>query len=208
MGHPTIDQETERLRTIVKESKTVDPIDLAIIEALGSQEVSALLGPILDEGAVLTGATLSPAGSMEGIAMVTFNTKWLESASRLSLPQAVSVLLELAPPKVLRVEKHPAENAALAAPFSFPSGPTPVAIRGMAPPNPTQLLAFLRESNRSTEDWLSTANLSGGGGLLGGGGTLAGGGLFGGTITAVGTTGTKCTSFFCFEKTSDDNDRD
>jgi hypothetical protein len=185
-----IDTELQRLRKALDSTQTPDPVDVAVVEALASSDVQDLLRPILDDGAILQGVTMEAAGTMTGVAQLTFETTWAPGQSRISPPSRVGALVEVSPPRVLKAVELPGGSTPTASAFVAPSGPVPVGLQHLGIPSASQALGFSAEATRSTADWLRSQGLAdrvnaGGGGL---------------------TTGTKCTSLLCFERTSDDFD--
>jgi hypothetical protein len=95
---------------------------------------------------------------------------------------------------VLKAERVTAPAGPPGVRFAPPVGTVPVVLTNIMYPSASEALRFNQEANESLEDWLAVANLTrrpaggGGGGVAG------------------HTTGTKCTSLFCFEKTADDLD--
>jgi hypothetical protein len=190
MSQKQIDNELQRLRNALGSIQTPDPVDVAVVEALASSDVQDLLRPILDNGAILQGVTMEAAGTMAGVAQLTFETIWSPGQSRISPPSRVGALVEVSPPRVLKAVELPAGSSPTASAFVSLSGPVPVALQNLGIPSAERALAFSAEATRSTAEWLGRQGLadrirSSAGGL---------------------TTGTKCTSLLCFEKTQDDFD--
>jgi hypothetical protein len=188
-GQEAVEQELRRLRAELDRAPTVDPVDVAVVEALASSEVQEQLVPLLDEGARLFGVVLESAGAMEGVVQLTFDCDWAPGTSHLTDPPAVSALVEISPPRVLRVSRIAAPPAGPGVRFAPPEGPIPPALRELSFPTASEALEFSSEADRNFEGWLARTGLSQ---ML-----RPGLGL---------TTGTKCTSLFCFERTSDDFD--
>jgi hypothetical protein len=212
-----IEKELSRLREMVSKAKAPDPVDVAVVEALGSQEVQAALIPVLAQGAFLTGVVLEAAGTMAGVAHLAFDCDWEPGTSHLTAAPRVEVLIEVDPPKILKVATILSPEVSAGVRFTPPEGPIPPALRNMTAPSSSEALSFSQRANCALADWLVASGLEG---RLGSGGAVPrkmdppptwlpkdGGGGGGGGGGAMGlTTGTKCTSLLCFERTSDDFD--
>lgn len=190
MSQKQIETELQRLRKALGSVQTPDPVDVAVVEALASSDVQDLLRPILDDGAVLQGVTMEAAGTMAGVAQLTFETAWSPGQSRISPPSRVSALVEVSPPRVLKAVERPAGSSPTASAFVSPTGPVPVALQHLGIPSAAQALAFSAEATRSTAEWLRSQGFAD---------------RINPSATGL-TTGTKCTSLLCFERTSDDFD--
>lgn len=192
--HPQIQKEHERIKSILSTVKDPDPMDAAVVHALASDEVNKVLGEILDDGAYLTGITMEAAGSMEGLVLFIFNTEWTPGQSRVSFPDVACALLEVNPPKIIKVLRQRPGSMPEAAAFTQPEGPMPAILQNMQFPSSKEALEFNRQANETFEQWLAAQQMGN-----------AGGGQ--GRRRRVGfTTGTRCTSLLCFERTSDDWD--
>jgi hypothetical protein len=189
MSQKQIDTELQRLRRALGSVKEPDPVDVAVVEALASNDVQNLLRPILDDGALLQGVTMEAAGTMAGVAQLTFETTWAPGQSRISPPPRVGALVEVSPPRVLKAVELLAGSSPTAGAFVSPSGPAPVALQQLGIPTASQALAYSAEATRSTAEWLRSQG-------------------FADRMRPVGglTSGTKCTSLLCFEKGHDDFD--
>jgi hypothetical protein len=189
-GKQQIAAELKRLRAALKSDEEPDPVDVAVVEALASREVGELLAPILDDDAQLVGAVLEDAGSVAGVVQLTFETRWSPGASRITQAPAVRALVEVSPPSVLKAVTVLAPAAEPGVRFTAPVGPVPPALRGLKRPTASEALSFNAEARQSFREWLGREGLPP---ELG--------------TQALGlTTGTKCTSLLCFERTSDDWD--
>ncbi len=186
-----LDAELARLRAALERAGAPDPIDVAVVEALASQEVQELLSPLLDAGAFLRGCVLDSAGTVAGVVLLTFETEWIPGTSHLSPAPSVSAYVEISPPRVLKAGISEAPTEAPTPPFAAPTGPVPPAIRDVGVPSASEAHAFNLEANRSFQTWAEQQGLAG---------------AFPAIPIKGLTTGTKCTSFFCFERTRDDFD--
>ena len=188
--HPQIQKEYERISLILSTTKNQDTMDAAVATALSSEDLNNVLGAILDEGACLTGVTMDAAGSIEGIAIFTFNTEWIPGQSRITNPDVACALIEVNPPKVIKVVRQIPGSLPEAGFFTKPEGQIPAIMRNMHYPGSSEALEFNRQANESLENWLIAQRI---------------GGIH--TKAHIGlTTGTRCTSLLCFERTSDDWD--
>ena len=195
-GKEAIDQELERLRAILRTADRPDPIDVATVEALASPDVRSLLEPILDEGASLKGVVLEPTGTMAGIVHLSFETEWLPGMSRATYAPSVQALVEISPPRVIKTSQLISPSHPAGVRFSPPVGMVPPSLQNLGIPSPSEAHAFNVEAARSYAAWASYAGMRP---------AAIGGGLGAGVGVGL-TTGTKCTSLLCFERTSDDWD--
>lgn len=211
-GKEQIEKELGRLRGMLKNAMSVDPVDVAVIEALGSTEVQELLLPILDGGAYLTGVVLDAAGTMVGVAHLTFECAWQPDKSHLTPAPRVAALVEVEPPRVLKAATIAVPDSPPGVRFTPPSSPVPPVLREMSIPSPSEALSFNIEANRAFLEWAYRKGLYTRLGLDATERMMQPTPIFetrdGGGGGAMGlTTGTKCTSLLCFERTSDDFDR-
>lgn len=189
-----IEIELARLRQELQQAESPDPIDVATVESLASKEVQELLLPILANGAHLTGVVLEPAGTIPGVVQLTFECEWTPGTSHITNAPAVSALVEISPPRLLKATKIASPEASGGVRFSPPVEPVPPALRNVRIPSATEAFDFQNEALSSATDWLEQTGLAQR--------------VSQGTVRALGlTTGTKCTSLLCFERTSDDFDR-
>jgi hypothetical protein len=193
-GRDVIEHELQRLRAELEQVPTPDPVDVAVVEALASSEVQELLVPLIDEGAVLRGVVLEAAGTMEGVIQLSFDCDWAPGTSHLTNPPAVSALAEIAPPRVLKASKIVALPDGPGVRFTPPEGHVPPALRQLDFPTASEAVQFNLEADRAFEAWLERTGL---------GAMLESIQL--GSIQGL-TTGTRCTSLLCFERTRDDFD--
>jgi hypothetical protein len=188
-----IEVELGRLRRELQQVETPDPIDVATVEALASNEVQELLIPILEEGAHLTSVILESAGVVPGVVQLTFDCAWIPGTSHLSHAPAISALVEISPPRVLKAAKVVAPASPPGVRFAAPLGEVPPALRNMRIPSGTEAHEFQTQSLSSVNKWLEETGLQGR--------------IRREDVRMLGlTTGTKCTSLLCFEKTADDDD--
>jgi hypothetical protein len=191
-GADQLQAELKRLRSAVEEEDSSDPVDAIVIETLADSALQEVLAGILDEGAVLSGVVLDQAGTLAGLAQLTFVCDWEPGTSHVGeAPSAVAVV-EVSPPRVLKVERASASSAAAsaaAARFRPPRGLVPPVLSGAETPSAEEVLRFQFEANEVFEDWRRRV------------------GLPNETLGIVGfTTGTQCSSLLCFERHSDDFD--
>jgi hypothetical protein len=189
-GKAALDKELERLRAILRTADRPDPIDVATVEALASPDVRSILEPILDDGATLKGVVLEPTGTIAGVVHLSFETEWPPGMSRATYAPSVQALVEISPPRVIRASQLISPPHPPAVRFSPPVGMVPPSLQHLGIPSPSEAHAFNVEAARSFEAWASQAGITPT--TIGGGPGL--------------TTGTKCTSLLCFERSSDDFD--
>jgi hypothetical protein len=190
-GKQAIDQELERLRAMLRTAEKPDPIDVATVEALASPDVRRLLEPILDDGAALKGVVLEPTGTMTGIVHLSFETEWPPGMSRATYAPQVQALVEVSPPRVFKASQVISPPHPPTIRFSPPVGMVPPSLQNLGIPSPSEAHAFNVEAARSFQAWASQVGMQRPVGSTGGVGL---------------TTGTKCTSLLCFERSSDDFD--
>lgn len=191
-GREQLEAELKRLRAVVKETDSTDPVDALVIYTLAASEVQDVLAGILDEGAVLAGVALDQAGTQAGLAQLTFACEWVSGTSHVGDPAAAVAVVELSPHRVLKVARAPrasATAAAATARFMPPQGVVPPVIGGAETPSAEEVLRFQFEANEVFEDWSRRT------------------GFPNEKLGVIGfTTGSYCSSLLCFERHSDDFD--
>jgi hypothetical protein len=187
----SIVSELQRLRAALEKSEKRDPVDVAVVEALASAAVQKILVPILEQGAVLKGVVLEAAGVMPGLVQLTFETEWQPGSSHLTYPPCVSALVEISPPHVLKAVEIAFRAEPPGVRFVEPVGMVPPALIDPTYPSADEAYRFSLAARQSFAEWAASTGF---GDRLG-------------DLAALGlTTGTKCTSLLCFERTSDDFD--
>ena len=191
-GREQLEAELRRLRTAVEEAGSTDPVDALVIYTLADSALQDVLAGILDEGAVLTGVALDQAATQAGLAQLTFTCEWESGTSHVSDPPAAVAVVELSPPRLLKVARAQPSSAAAAtagARFIRPQGIVPPVIGGAETPSAEEVLRFQFQANEVFDDWRRRT------------------GFPNETLGIVGfTTGSYCSSLLCFEKHSDDFD--
>jgi hypothetical protein len=150
-----LETELQRLRASVDEAGSSDPIDALVIETLADPAVQEVLAGILDDGGELAGVALDQAGTVGGLAQLTFTCQWKQGTSHVDdAPSAVAVV-EVSPPRLLKVARAPASSAssAAAARFMPPQGVVPPVISGAQTPSAEEVLRFQFEANKVFEGW-------------------------------------------------------
>jgi hypothetical protein len=192
-AHESVARELARLRAALEKSDKRDPIDAAVIEALASDAVQKVLLPILEDGAVLQGVVLEAAGVMPGLIQLTFETAWAPGTSHITYPPRVSAMVEISPPNVLKAVEIASRAEPAGVRFVEPAGMVPPALEEPGFPSAEDAYKFNLEARQSFADWAAASGLAA---------------RISTDTMALGlSTGTKCTSLLCFERSSDDFDR-
>jgi hypothetical protein len=193
MVHESIASELARLRAALEKSDKRDPIDAAVVEALASDAVLKVLLPILEQGAMLQGVVLEAAGVMPGLIQLTFETAWVPGTSHITYPPRVSALVEISPPAVLKAIEIASRAEPAGVRFAEPAGMAPPVLAEPSFPSAEEAYKFNLEARQSFADWVAASGLAT---------------RINTDTMALGlSTGTKCTSLLCFEKSSDDFDK-
>ncbi|TNE77505.1 MAG: hypothetical protein EP334_06605 [Gammaproteobacteria bacterium] len=194
-----LDKEIQRLEKILACEKKPDIFDVAAVFALKDKKVRKLLDQELVDGAIYKGAVVQPLGTVACIAQFDIETEWTPGESRLTPPPVIAVVMELSPPRVIECKVEYRAGPPATSPFSRPEGRLPVALQNLTAPSPGEATSFNEGMREQLIDFINNNRLEKLLELIGAGGAMQ--------STAYGfTSGTQCSSFLCFERTSDDQD--
>jgi len=191
LGNEALELELKRLRRELETATPPDATDVAAVEALASKDIQDLLIPILNDGAYLAGVRLEPAGVMEGLVQINFECNWLPGTSRMTAPPVVSALVEVEPPRVLKVERFPSRGTSGGMTFGSPAGAVPPVLQNVSPLSPTEATYFMAAANEGFEYWATANEMT----------DLSRKKKKGPQMV---TTGSRCTSLLCTEREMDD----
>jgi hypothetical protein len=200
MASDALQSEIQRLEAILSAEERPDPVDVATVYALRSDEVREHLEPVLAAGGQLRGVVLHAAGTVSGVAQLNFELNWAPGTSHVTPPPVVCAVIHIQPPRVIKAAAvHGAQpEAGLGVgPLARPAGPIPTALKSFQPMPATEAVQLGVDSNRSLVDFLNRERMTH---ILSNDRALQAG------TPRFDTTGTKCSSLLCFEKTSDDLD--
>ncbi len=190
--------ELDRIATLLDKADRPDPLDLAVLHLLRARAVRDLLDPVLQAGGRLKAVVLQPAGSVEGVVQFDVQTAWREGTSHVSGPPVVSAVVALDPPEVLRVARRDVSPEVERAPLTTPSGPLPTTLAHITGVRASEALRGRVGERRAIVEFLNREQFN----------TILGEvSRLNSPDTAFGlTSGSYCTSLFCFERYSDDFD--
>ena len=194
----SLDRHVARMAEVVDAAERPSMMDAAVVALLRNDRVREALAPILEAGGQVMGVVASPAGTVEGIVQLEVTTQWRPGAHALGAAPVVCSILRVQPPEVIEVVTREGGPAALAAPMETPSGPLPTALQGLPRGLTPQDLPELANDRRAIVEWLHRERMESLIESLRNPATSSG--------AMYMTSGTKCTSWFCFEKSTDDSD--
>jgi hypothetical protein len=196
----SLDTEIKRLEAILASEERPDPVDVATVETLKSEEVKKYLVPVLDSGAVIRGIVMRAAGTVTGVAQLNIELEWPPGSSRVSPPPTVAAVVHIQPPKVIKAgvihDTNPSPGLG-AGPLARPAGPIPATLQNFRPMAASHAIQVGADSNRALVDFLNREQMTH---IL-----LSNRAMEAGT-PRYDTSGTQCTSMACFERTDEDLD--
>ena len=193
-----LDQQIERMAKAVEASDMPSLMDAAVVAVLRDDAIREALEPILEAGGLVKGIVVGPAGTVDGVVQLEVTTDWWPGTNTVTAPPIVSSIIHLDPPRVIEVITREGEPENFTAPLTMPTGRVPAVLRGMERGLTPRDFEEFAKDRRSIIEWLNRERLDA---ILE---SLLNPANPGGAMYS--TSGTKCSSWFCFEKTKDDSD--